>query len=296
MAQESPLSATGALTEAQYEGLAQPQGPDGIVGNPNDSPVATILGGQIAIKAGVAGLLRGFPWGSGPDVTFHTPDLSGAARTDLVVLRLRRDDGYRVETGLRAGTPGAGAPAPVAGLGPTDWYEMPLAEYDVAGGVITQIRNRAWHLGEDGQLLCKSDCRPPHNPGRRIREMDTGRTYESNGTNWVVVLDDSGVTSVTLSGGWSASINRLQRRNGWSFAGLSVQRTGASLAAGARGTVGTLPAGFRPPFDVETTANVSPSETATVTIRATGAVEVVATAGIATSRFVVMSASSWPTA
>lgn len=297
MAQESPLSATGALTEAQYERLAAPHTPDGLSGHPdNPAPVFT-QSNQICVLAGLAGSLRGFPWASGPTVTTYVTDLTGAARTDLVVLRLWRDQGYKVETAVRKGTPGAGAPAPVTLTGPNDWYEIPLAEVDVANGAFGQVRRRAWYVGEDGQLLCEAGALPPHAPGRRVRQVDTGRTYESNGSAWVVLLDDSGSVALPYAAGWANGFNRLRRRNGWVWLALSPQRTGTKLSAGAVSTVGNLPVGFRPNLDFEHVGvAISTSFPIITTVRASGAVQVTVYGGLNQGSYLNLGSMTFPAA
>ncbi|MEU7905322.1 hypothetical protein [Actinoplanes sp. NPDC049118] len=298
MAEESPLSATGNLTEAQYEAMAHPQAPDGLIGHPSDAPPVSVSGGQIIIRASLTGLLRGFPWASGLTPIVYTPSLSGPARVDLVVLRLFRDDGYRVGTAVRTGT-AATAPAPFVGTGPTDWYEIPLAEVRVAGGVLTLLTTRAWYLGDDGQILCKSTSRPPHAPGRQIRETDTGRSYQSSGTVWTVMQDDGGTSSLPLAGGWVNAVNHLYRVNGIAFLQLSARRTGGNIAVSTpQATVGTLPAGFRPRADIET-IGISSSSGAHIVVRIKAAGPVTldfVVTGLNTGQYIQLAAAAWPVA
>ncbi|RLK22646.1 hypothetical protein DER29_0484 [Micromonospora sp. M71_S20] len=256
MAQESPLSATGALTEAQYERLAAPQCADGLIGHPSNPAPVTVSGGQVRVRAGLAGLLRGFPWASGDADTVYTPSLTGPARTDLVVLRLYRDQGYKVETAIRTGSPGAGAPVPYTDTGPTDWHEIPLAEYDVANGAFGAVRRRAWYIGDDGQILCRSDSRPPHQAGRRIREVDTGRAYESNGSRWVTLLDDSGPLTHLAVANWTYSKRYLRRFNGMVTSQVSARRSGA-IPGSTQQLIATLPPGTVPDTALETTAFIT---------------------------------------
>ena len=298
MAEESPLNATGALTEVQYEDLAHPQAADGLIGHPNDAVPVSVSGGQIIVRAGLHGLVRGFPWASGLTPVALTPDLSGPARTDLVVLRLFRDDNFKVRAALRTGT-STTAPSPFVGTGPTDWYEIPLAEVTVANGSLAVRLNRAWYLGEDGQILCTSTSRPPHTPGRRIREVDTGRTYESTGTAWVVCLDDAGTTSLPLASGWAGVRNRLYRVNGVAFLQMSARRSGGNIAVNATAvTLGTLPVGFRPRADIETLGISSTSGAhIIVLIYATGTITLgFRVAGLSTDQYIQLAATAWPVA
>ncbi|MFI7069544.1 hypothetical protein [Micromonospora sediminicola] len=249
MAELSPVNATGSLTEAQFEALAHAQSPDGVIGHP-DTAVFYKSGGQIGIPSFNA-LVRGFPYIS--TGALLSPDLTGAARTDLLVLRMDRANGFTIRAAIRKGTPGAGAPEPVMGTGATDVYELPLGEFDVSSGSIGALRLRAWFIGEDGQILVKGGVRPPHNPGRRIRETDTGVTWESTGVAWVKNLDDSGVSQAAIKSGWKANENYLQRRNGIVVLSLALVRTGTALPSNTNHVFGSLPAGFRPSFDVENT-------------------------------------------
>lgn len=298
MAEESPLSATGDLTEAQYEDLAHPQAADGLIGFPTDAPPVSVSGGQVIVRAGLKALLRGFPWASGLTPTVYTPSLAAPARVDLVVLRLFRDDNYRVGTAIRTGT-GTTAPTPFQGTGPNDWYEIPLAEVRVAGGALTVAANRAWYLGDDGQILCTSGTRPPQQPGRRIRETDTGRAYESTGTTWAITLDDAGTTALPMANGWAASINRLYRVNGIAFLQLAAKRTGGNISVNATPVLlGTLPAGFRPRATVESIGLSSWSGAFIATQFSTAGLITVdfARAGLNTNQYLQLAATAWPVA
>jgi len=274
MAEESPLSATGSLTEPQYEALAHPQAADGLIGHPNDTAPVSVSGGQVIVRASLTGLLRGFPWASGLTPIVFTPDLSGAARVDLVVLRLLRDDGYRVGAAIRTGT-STTAPAASTGVGPTDWYEIPLAEVSVQNGTLQLTATRAWYLGDDGQILCTSTGRPPMTPGRRIYETDTGRAYLSTGTTWTPILDDSGDVVLTAAAGWTLSswCGTVRRKNGVVYLRLIVTRNSTTLAAGTDTTIATVPTGFRPASATPILAYLDSAYLARGFVQASGAVE-----------------------
>jgi len=298
MAEESPLSATGSLTEVQYEDLAHPQAPDGLIGHPSDTVPVSVSGGQILVRAGLHGLVRGFPWASGLAAVALTPDLTGPARTDLVVLRLFRDDNFAVRAALRTGT-STTAPSPFVGTGPADWYEIPLAEVTVANGALAVRLTRSWYLGEDSQLLCTSTSRPPHAPGRRIRETDTGRTYESTGSTWIICLDDVGTSSVPLASGWATVVNRLYRYNGVVFLHFSARRTGAAIAtSAAEVTIGTLPAGFRSRNNFDLIGISSTSGAHVIgRVYTTGVITVdFAVAGLGVGQYLQLAPAAWPAA
>ncbi|GAB1641775.1 hypothetical protein [Krasilnikovia sp. MM14-A1259] len=297
MAEESPLSATGSLTEYQYEALAAPQAPDGLNGNPGDPPPVSVSGGQVIVREGLKGVLRGFPWAS-TSPTVYTPSLTGAPRVDLVVLRLNRDDNFRVGTAIRTGS-GDTAPTPFNGTGPTDWYEIPLAEVRMSGGALSVQRTRAWYLGEDGQIICTVDSRPPHLPGRYIYEQDTGRAYISTGVRWVPVLDDAGTTTPSLAAGWAASGLYLFRLNGIAYMAGGIRRTGGTLTpSAAAAPLLTLPNGYRPRVTFGHASNVSMTGAqAVLRFAPTGAITVdVYGANITANQFIDLATCVWPVA
>ncbi|WP_229398164.1 hypothetical protein [Micromonospora okii] len=287
MAQESPLSATGALHESQYEMMAAATQPDGLIGHPSDPAPVRVSGGQVIVRAGLEGALRGFPWRSGDTDTVYTPPVAGPARTDLVVLRLNRPDGYAVHTAYREGT-STFPPEPASGTGPDTAFEIPLAEIGVSAAGLTVRRIRAWYLGPDGQILCTGDSLPPHSPGRRVRRIDTGQTLESNGTSWVPLLDDSGNVAFPFAGGWSASIKTMWRRNGSAFLALSPQRTGAPIAANAPVLLGTLPDGFKPVTAFEANLHAPSSGPGRYSVSVNGRIEVVLYGGLTKDKFINM--------
>lgn len=242
---------SGQVTELLYERLAAPQAPDGLIGYPTDQALvyADGLGTRtVRIRANRRALVRGFQYDSGTtDIDLSLPaNTSGTTRTDLIVLRLTRAT-WRVQETYIQGTAGQGAPSP---LNTDAVFDLPVAQVTVAhnaaalaGNTVTDL---AWYVGADGQILCTTKTRPPHERGRRIYETDTSRGWLSTGTSWLIAGDDSGVTTLPLAGGWSSSVNVLHRVNGQVFLALSPQRTGASIAANTTVTLGTLPAGFRP--------------------------------------------------
>ena len=293
MAEIAPLSADGELSEYEYEQMARPQ-PDGLIGHPDDPAPVTTSGGQVIVRAGLTGNVRGFPWAS-TSPTVYTPSLSGAARTDLVVLRLDRPGGHALHSAILTGTPGAGAPAPAEGTGPADLYEIPLAEYDVAGGQIVAVRRRAWYIGPDGQILCTAGTRPPHYPGRRIREVDTGRSLESSGAEpWLSVLDDSGWLTLSPAAGWDRNTLRIRRMSGVAYLQLDLDRVGAALAASTTVRLCTVPAAFRlGSGQVFAAAVIYHGKVGRVSVSASGDVNLSNHEGVGSGQYVV-SSLHWP--
>ncbi|MFC4146620.1 hypothetical protein ACFO0M_10165 [Micromonospora mangrovi] len=249
------------VTELQHERLLGRALPSGLLGHPDDQALvyADNTGTrEIRIRASRQGVVEGYGWANDAAVITKTlaANTSGSTRVDLVVLRLNRST-WSVTVQIVQGTPGAGAPAatrnPSTGSGTT--YEIELATVTVANNVTTlagsTVTDKAWYLNEDGQILCESDRRPPHHPGRSAFEVDTGRWILSDGTNWRNAVDDSGVLAVPLLTGFSATENNLQRRGGVCVLNLKVQRTNAAFPAGAITKVANVPSGFAPTFPVQ---------------------------------------------
>lgn len=250
MTQDSPLNPDGNLTEAEYEQFAHAQAPDGLIGHPNDTPPVAISGGTLVMRANLPGLLRGFPWSSGPDPVVFSPSLSGATRTDLLVLQLDRPGGYVVRAVLRTGTAGNPAPSPVVGTGPADKYEIAIGEAQIGSGAIQKWTPRAWFIGPDGQILCTADTRPPVSPYRAAYEVDTGRVIVSDGATWSTYLDDSGPLSVSMLTGWTASVRHVRRRGGVAVMALTGLSRSTSIPADTDVKAGTLPAGCAPAVEM----------------------------------------------
>lgn len=192
MAQSSWPSpdASRAVSDLQYEQLAAPQYTDGLVGSPTDTAAvfADSSGRQVTVRAGRLAQLRGHGWASGATDTVLAiaANTSGSSRTDLVVLGLSRTT-WNVTAYVKAGTPGAGAPALQLDTGTTGIYEMPLAEVTVpnAAAVIgpSQVKMRAWYSRPDGAASAGIDTRPPNpTPGMKLWENATA--YVWNGSAW----------------------------------------------------------------------------------------------------------------
>lgn len=255
----------GFVSEVEHERLVHAQAPDGLIGLPTDpSPVyADGLGTRIVkIRAAQEGLVRGQFFGTG-DTDFALPqlaeNLSGQPRIDLVVARLDRSD-YTVNPVVITGTPAAvpQVPAWLAQTGTTGYYDLPLSKVDVphnagalpAGAVIRVV----WYIGPDGQIVCTDKTRPPHTAGRSAWETNLKRWIVSDGTKWIVPVEDSGVTAVTLLAEFDADENFLHRRNGEVTLTLKVRRPDAAFPAGSKTKIANLPAGFFPTMPKQETA------------------------------------------
>lgn len=248
MAEDSPLSPDGNLTEWEYEQLAGRVTASGLVGAPGDPDPVTVQGGTLVIRAGLRANVRGFPWYSGADPVVWSPSLAGPTRTDLLVVRLDRLGGFVVASALKGGTAGNPAPTPSTGDAEADAYEIPLCEATIGGGAIVSMTPRWWWVGAEGVHLAESGTQlPPHALDRRVLRTDTGRAYRSNDTSWVLVQDDSGPLQVTTLPGFAATVNDLRRVNGLCVLNVKVMRTNGPIPAGSVIKVADLPAGFAPP-------------------------------------------------
>ena len=304
---ESYYPAPG-VTQLQHERLLGRALPSGLLGHPDDQPLvyADNTGTrEIRIRASRQAVVDGYGWQNDAAVVTKTlaANTSGSTRVDLVVLRLNRAD-WSVSVQIVQGTPGAGSPSATrtasTGAG-SGVYEIELATVTVANNATTlaasTVTEKAWYLGEDGQILCESTTRPPHQSGRTAFETDTGRWILSDGTNWRLTLDDSGAVSVALSGSFVASRNVLRRSNGQVFCALSVNRPGGSIAAGTSLTVGTIPSGYRPADAFDSTAvTLSPAGVATVSVSPTGVITLRPLSGLNAGSTCVLAPMSWPVA
>jgi hypothetical protein len=254
----SPTYNSRAVNDAEYERLVASQAADGLIGVPSDTPLIYADGTgtrEVRVVAERYALVRGRMWYSGSTIVTLpalSANSSGSTRIDLVVLRLDRST-FEVTVEVVEGTPGASAPAATRQTGGTGVWEMELAEVTVADGATTlagsTVTPRAWYLGDDGQILCTSTTRPPHQLGRRIGQTD-GRDYISTGSSWVLTREDTGVVDISPASGWSTSLCRYQRVNRFVTLEVSVGRTGGNLGAGTDTTTCTLPSGARPRADM----------------------------------------------
>ncbi|EDY42497.1 hypothetical protein [Streptomyces sp. SPB074] len=194
-----------AVTDAEYEQLAAPASPDGVVGDPTQAAVVTAATGlNISIQAGAVALVRGHAWtAGGTSLTLPVAaNTSGKTRMDWVVLRLDRSD-WTVRVAIRQGTPGSGLPALVQAPGPTGVYEVPLAQLTIG--------NNAGAVGvARAELYAGNAVRPAlaarPNPLPRIGDQehiaDTGQGRVWTGSGWQTTYGRAmGVTCNQPTGG-----------------------------------------------------------------------------------------------
>jgi len=296
----------GRVTELMYERLSAVNAPDGLLGSPADAPAvfSNATGARtVRLRANVRALLRGFAYDSGDTEIplVLEENTSGASRVDLIVLRLTRAT-WTVQETVITGTPGQGPPAAVRNLGATGVYDLPLAEVAVANGAGelagSTITPRAWYLGEDGQILCRNASRPPHAPGRRIRDIEDNATYESTGTSWLPLLSDTGhrIDQRAISG-WSLTRRYLRMHNGVVMHQAGVRRTLHNLSAGSIAKIVQLPEGMRPEVEFQApvfvTRGLSGDYTTAATYTPDGYVSVNLRDGIRTDSVVVVSPATF---
>lgn len=239
-----------AVTLYEHEQLASGGLSDGLTGYGSAAAVfADSTGLQVKIPQGVTAWLRGTAFETTSLTTVAVgANSSGSTRVDLLVLRLSRPS-YVIDPVVIAGTPGAAAPQPVRDDnfdGSGNW-DLPIAEITVTNGATSitavQVKLRGWYLSPDGVILCTDTTRPPSFTGRTIRETNTGRVLESDGSLWSVRFEDTGWQPIppNSAGGWSASgFCRARRHNGTTHLLLHFTRTGAALNAGDDSTMGGL--------------------------------------------------------
>lgn len=136
------LAGSRVVTDIQWEQMASGFAADGVVGSPTDSAVvyADSTGMQVKIRASKLALVRGHGWYSGASEFTKAigSNSSGSTRVDRIVLRLTRST-WAVTSEVKAGTPGAGAPAltqDATGSG-SGVYEIGLATVTVTNGAAT---------------------------------------------------------------------------------------------------------------------------------------------------------------
>jgi hypothetical protein len=253
----SPTHNSRAVNDLEYEQLLAAYAGDGLVGSATDADLvyADSTGMQVKVRANRFGLVRGQLWSSGPtDITKTiAANASGQTRIDLAVLRRDRST-WATTVQIKAGTPGGPAPATENDLGTTGLFEIPISEITVPNLASTMansdLDNRGWYLTPGGGISCTSTSRPPHWPGRRIYEVDTGVRYVSSGSAWLLDGQDSGRIAITSPSGWSGG-GHVRKANGWVELSLAASRTGSTVPASGISQLATLPSDFQPADQVE---------------------------------------------
>jgi hypothetical protein len=213
----SPAHNDRAVTDVEYEKIAARFSDDGVDGKPSDTAVVTAgTGLNVTVRAGVYATVRGHAWTSGTsNVTLAVgANSSGQTRTDRVVLRLDRSD-WAVRAVVKAGTPGAGAPALTQSTGDTGTYEIPLADVTVLNGAasVTVTRRELW-VGSRVRPCTSSSRNPAPTVGEMCLETDTGMVRMWDGASWVTIrrTDDTANVDVTLSAWTPTGSSVLERR------------------------------------------------------------------------------------
>ncbi len=137
------VAGSRAISDIQWELMAQGFAADGVIGMSTDTPVVygDSTGMQVKIRANKYALVKGHGWQSGTAefTKAITSNNSGQTRIDLVVLRFNRTD-QTVTVQVKAGTPGSGS-APAlqqdASSSGAGLYEIALAQVTIASGAST---------------------------------------------------------------------------------------------------------------------------------------------------------------
>lgn len=129
-------------------------------------------------------------------------------------------------------------------MGTTALHGYPYPEGQAQPQVHLDLKALADGVDLDTAVSCTSTTRPAHRAGRRIFETDTKASYVSDGTNWLVLLEDTNWQSVTLGTNWTATSGHTP---GARRVGKTVHVRGAvTKGASAGATLVTLPVGMRP--------------------------------------------------
>jgi hypothetical protein len=262
MAQSSWPDPSGgrSVNDLQYEQLVSSYTFDGLV--PRSDGADLCYGDSSGMKAnfriGSQVLLRGHMWTSGPSVISVDIDdnTAGQTRYDLVVIRLNRDDSYQATAEVRKGTPGAGLPSYTRTDASDGVWEMPVAQVAVAPSASTiggsDVTTVGWYINRGGDIQCTSTTRPPHRAGLHIFEMDTKKAYISNGTSWILDLEDTGwITLPFIGSNWKADSTAnpiIRRYNGVVYLRLGDPQKIGTLLANDDSHIVDIPEGFRTPF------------------------------------------------
>ncbi|MFB8772092.1 hypothetical protein [Streptomyces broussonetiae] len=242
------------MTDAEYEAIAARFSDDGLDGSPADTQVVSAgVGLTVAVRAGVTASVRGHAWTSGDStVTLAIgANASGSTRVDRLVLRLDRSD-WTVRAVVKAGTPGAGAPALTQETGSTGVYEIPLARVTVLNGAASVTVAREELYVGSRLIPCRSSSRPlMPRQGDHAYELDTGRVILWDGSAWKRIYSDSGLVDITSPVSvWSSEAGSvLQERNGTVSVRLGTwRRTGGTLDNNTDSRLPVLiPAAYRHP-------------------------------------------------
>lgn len=198
----SPAHNSGAVTEPEYESLVVPYTASGVYGATSDTAVvyADASGRQVKVRANKYAIVRGFFWTSGTTETTIAiaANSSGSTRTDLVVLRLDRA-AWTVRVVVKAGTPGAGAPALTQTFGASGHYEIALAVVTVTNGSVSisagQCVNVAMYLEQPAVVPVHASYQPQSADGMRRFWQGRKEVYRNSGwrpeSGWQYVALDA---------------------------------------------------------------------------------------------------------
>lgn len=253
-----------AISLAEHEQIVAPLGASGLIGYTTTTPVYSTGTGTrtVKLRAGVRATIRGTRFNviaehdiDGSQILANT---SGAARIDLLVLRLNREAGdpnkFTISPVVITGTPGGApvAPLPVRNdtMDGTGYWDLPLAEIAVPNGATSiaagGVTNRAWWVTPSGYTGLDT-AKPPVEPGVIFRANDSGVSYiGSNTGKWQRIYQNTGWINVTPPAGWSASPFAFAKVNDLVVMTARLVRTGAALAATVSPTLYTLAEAFRP--------------------------------------------------
>ena len=243
-----------AVTDAEYPHLA-PWASDGVFQSVSDVVYANSSGMEVHVRTGKYAIVQGHAWvsGSAEFALSITANSSGSTRVDTVVLRLDRST-WDVTAAVREGTPGAGAPALQRDAGDTGLWEIPLADVTVdngAGSIAAgKVTSRTlYQSGSTRPCNLITDVQSTLLPGDVVYETSTGRWIGWTTGGGILLYQDTGLVTVTITGSWNPGglLPQVQRSGSTVYLRGEIVRTTSTWdVSGTNSHFATLTAQFRP--------------------------------------------------
>lgn len=181
------------------------------------------------------------------------PAAEGQDRIDRLVLRLDRDavstDTYVVPTVLK-GTAGTSTP-PALTQGPTGVYDLPISRWTSRSngslaGLVDERYGPGWFTS-----AARNAGLVPASPARVAVEVDTGRTFRSDGSAWTAIWTDlTSQDNLSPTSNWNTAGPCWVRRTQYGLVQITLNLVRANVAwtgADPQGSPLTrVPAAYRP--------------------------------------------------
>lgn len=254
------------VTLPEHEQILSPLGLSGFL-NFNGSPpfFADATGLKVKLRAGVSGTIRGTRFNNPTDLEVPIPpNTSGNPRSDLVVMRLRREesttgagDQYTISPVVREGVPGENPVTPIAvrndTIDGTGVWDIPGCKVSVVNGATTiqpsECVNQAFWVTGSGYVGYDTAF-PPVTPGVLFKTVDTNITWiGSTSGKWHRLYDYSDwfeVTTGANKAGWDFRNFAVARDGNMVVMSMYLLRTGGAVSSAANQYFGPIPERFRP--------------------------------------------------